>query len=126
MRFMGRLAIMFLLLYRPHAFGLPAEDLSLPLVAANDNRTPAGQSTNGVLNLQLELREARWYPEDENDGYRDVYAFAEQGHAPQSSGPLIRCRRELSSTQLFTTCYLRPPKSTDCTAIPEIRMMRWL
>lgn len=90
MRFMGRLAIMFLLLYRPQAFGLPAEDLSLPLVAANDNRTPAGQSTNGVLNLQLELRQARWYPEDENAGYRDVYAFAEQGHAPQSSGPLIR------------------------------------
>jgi manganese oxidase len=90
MRFMGRLAIVFLLLYRPQAFGLPAEDLPLPLVAANDNRSPAGQSTNGVLNLQLELRQARWYPEDENAGYRDVYAFAEQGHAPQSSGPLIR------------------------------------
>jgi hypothetical protein len=32
---------------------------------ANDNRTPAGQLKNGVLNLQLELREGRWYPEDE-------------------------------------------------------------
>jgi FtsP/CotA-like multicopper oxidase with cupredoxin domain len=90
MRFLSRLVVMFLLLYRPLAFAQPAEDLSLPLVVANDNRTPAGQSTNGVLNLQLELRQARWYPEDEKAGYRDIYAFAEQGRPPQISGPLIR------------------------------------
>jgi hypothetical protein len=39
----------------------------------------------------------RWYPEDETGQYRDVYAFAEQGHAPQSSGPLIRV---LAGTQI--------------------------
>jgi FtsP/CotA-like multicopper oxidase with cupredoxin domain len=51
---------------------------------------PAGQLTNGVLELRLALNEATWYPEEESGGRRDVYAFAEEGHAPQSSGPLIR------------------------------------
>lgn len=67
-----------------------AADAPLPVVIANDNRTPAGQLKNGVLELHLELRQGRWYPEDEGGVYRDVYAFAEEGHAPQSSGPLIR------------------------------------
>jgi FtsP/CotA-like multicopper oxidase with cupredoxin domain len=62
----------------------------LPKVVANDNRTPAGQLRNGVLELRLELREGVWYPEDEGGAHRDIYAFAEEGHAPQSSGPLIR------------------------------------
>jgi FtsP/CotA-like multicopper oxidase with cupredoxin domain len=72
------------------ALASPAEDSSLPLVMENNNRTPAGQLKNKVLELQLDLRRGRWYPEDEGGGYRDVYAFAEVGHAPQSSGPLIR------------------------------------
>lgn len=63
---------------------------ALPVVAANDNRTPAGELSNGVLKLELELREGRWYPENDGGPYRDVYAFAEKNHAPQSSGPLIR------------------------------------
>ena len=65
-------------------------DHVLPVVAANDNHTPAGQLRNGILRLQLELRGGRWYPEDEGGPYRDIYAFAEAGHAPQSPGPLIR------------------------------------
>jgi len=67
-----------------------AEDSPLPAVIANDNRTPAGQFTNGVLTLHLEIRPGRWHPEDEHSAYRDVFAFAEQGRAPQSPGPLIR------------------------------------
>jgi FtsP/CotA-like multicopper oxidase with cupredoxin domain len=63
---------------------------SLPAVAANDNRTPAGEFRNGTLHLQLELRQGRWYPETNGGPYRDVYAFSEADHAPQSSGPLIR------------------------------------
>jgi hypothetical protein len=35
------------------------------LVQPNDNRTPAGSLKRGVLELQLELRPGRWYPEDE-------------------------------------------------------------
>src|SRR5262245_48826882 len=60
------------------------------LVQPNDNRTPAGSLKHGVLELQLELRPGRWYPEAEKGPYLDVYAFAEKGHALQSSGPLIR------------------------------------
>lgn len=67
-----------------------ADGSSLPTVVANDNRTPAGQFNKGVLNLHLELRAGRWYPEHEQDAYRDVYTFAEEGHAPYSPGPLIR------------------------------------
>jgi manganese oxidase len=88
MRHLGRFGIMLLVLFSA-ALARP-EDSSLPVVLANNNRTPAGQLKNGVLELQLDLRRGRWYPEDEGAGYRDVYAFAEAGHAPQSSGPLIR------------------------------------
>lgn len=72
------------------AFASVAADSLLPTVIANDNRIPSGQLKDGVLHLHLELREGRWYPENEGGVYRDVYAFAEEGGAPQSSGPLIR------------------------------------
>jgi manganese oxidase len=82
------------------AFTSVAADSSLPAVTANDNRTPAGQFKNGLLNLHLELRQGRWYPEEEGGVYRDVYVFAEEGHAPQSSGPLIRVQQ---GTQIHAT-----------------------
>jgi FtsP/CotA-like multicopper oxidase with cupredoxin domain len=84
------------------AFAQPLENPSLPTVAANDNRTPAGQLKNNVLRLRLELRAAAWYPEDEGGSQRDVYAFGEQGHAPQSSGPLIRVPQ---GTQIHATIH---------------------
>jgi FtsP/CotA-like multicopper oxidase with cupredoxin domain len=100
MRHVGSLGVMLLVLFSA-ALARPAEDSSLlPLVMANNNRTPAGQLKNGVLELQLDLRRGRWYPEDEGGGYRDVYAFAEVGHAPQSSGPLIRVPQ---GTQIHAT-----------------------
>jgi manganese oxidase len=77
-----------------------ADDSTLPLVMANDNRTPAGEFQNGVLKLHLELRGGRWYPEDEKGQYRDVYAFSEKDHAPQCSGPLIRVPQ---GTQIHAT-----------------------
>ena len=113
-----RLGMLSLILH-PLAFAQSAENSSPPLLAANDNRTPTGQFTNGVLKLQLELRNARWYPEDEKAGYRDVYAFAEQGRPSQSSGPLIH--KEPRSTLRFATCCLRRLRSTDCITILEIR-----
>jgi FtsP/CotA-like multicopper oxidase with cupredoxin domain len=73
---------------------------TLPVVTANDNRTPAGALDNGILRLQLEVREGRWYPENDGGPYRDVYAFAEAGHTPQSSGPLIRVPQ---GTQIHVT-----------------------
>jgi hypothetical protein len=77
------LGIALLALLEPGAFAQPAENPSLPQVVANDNRTPAGELKNGVLELRLELRAATWYPDDEGGGHRDIYAFAEAGHAPQ-------------------------------------------
>lgn len=64
MRCVRHLGILLLTLF-PVASASAAEDSPLPVMIANDNRTPAGQLKNGVLNLQLELREGRWYPEDE-------------------------------------------------------------
>jgi manganese oxidase len=87
MRHLGRLGIVLFALSSAPA---SPQDSSLPPVIANDNRTPAGQLKNGILELRLELRQGVWYPEDESGGHRDVYAFAEAGHALQSSGPLIR------------------------------------
>src|SRR6516162_159143 len=66
------------------------EASQLPLVVPNDNRTPAGDFKQGVLNLHLELREARWYAEADGGVYKDVYVFGEEGRPPQSSGPLVR------------------------------------
>jgi len=94
----GRVGIVFLGLCAG-AFAAPAES-SLPVVMANDNRIAAGQLKSGVLELRLELRHSRWYPEDDQGQYRDVYAFAEEGHAPQISGPLIRVPQ---GTQIHAT-----------------------
>ena len=66
------------------------EPSTLPIAAANDNRTPAGTMQDGVLELKLELRAACWYPEAADGGHVDAYAFAEVGGPPQISGPLIR------------------------------------
>ncbi|HEV2115959.1 MAG TPA: multicopper oxidase domain-containing protein [Terriglobales bacterium] len=71
-------------------FACAADQSSLPVIVANDNRTAAGTLKDGVLRLRLELRQARWYAEAADGVYEDVYAFAEQGRPPQSSGPLIR------------------------------------
>ena len=102
MRHWTTLGTALLLLLQPITFARSAESPALPTVAANDNRTPAGQLKNGILRLQVELRQGRWYPEDEGGGYRDVYAFAEEGHAPQSSGPLVRV---LQDTQIHASIH---------------------
>jgi manganese oxidase len=85
-----RLGIALPILYQSAAFAQPADIHSLPNVVANDNRIPAGQLKNGVLQLQLELRQGRWSPDDGEGKYRDAYSFSEAGRAPQSPGPLIR------------------------------------
>lgn len=86
--------------------GMLAESPPLPSVRANDNRTPAGHLNHGVLELRLELRQGRWYPEDENGPYRDVYTFAEEGLPAQSPGPLIRA---FEGTRVHATVRNRLP-----------------
>ena len=54
MRHLGRFVSVLLLLFLA-ALEIHAENPLLPLVIANDNRTPAGQLKNGVLKLELEI-----------------------------------------------------------------------
>jgi FtsP/CotA-like multicopper oxidase with cupredoxin domain len=62
----------------------------LPAIAVNDNRSPAGELRNGVLNVRLVLGEGRWRPESEDGQVLTVYAFGESGERLQNPGPLIR------------------------------------
>lgn len=57
---------------------------------ANDNRTPAGTLTNGVLSLRLEARQVHWQPEGPDGITLTVPAFAEDGKPPAVPGPLVR------------------------------------
>lgn len=67
-----------------------AAPIALGVVAANDNRVPAGVLRNDTLRVDLVAQMARWYPEASNGPFVDVPAFAEAGHAPQVPAPLIR------------------------------------
>lgn len=61
-----------------------------PRAVANDNRAAAGRLRGGELELDLEVRLARWHPEADDGPGVDVYAFAERGHEPRIPGPVIR------------------------------------
>ncbi|HEV8150573.1 MAG TPA: multicopper oxidase domain-containing protein [Gemmatimonadales bacterium] len=59
-------------------------------VTINDNRIPAGTLQNGVLTIELELREGEWHPDRDADPGLVLHAFAEVGKPPAIPGPLIR------------------------------------
>ena len=59
-------------------------------VTPNDNRKSAGTLANGVLTVALEARSGVWYPEGEKGRALDVAAFAEEGQALLTPGPVIR------------------------------------
>ena len=63
---------------------------SLPVVEANDNRTPAGTLKDGTLELDLVVQMSHWYPEEKDGPFAEVAAFGEEGKPPQIPGPLIR------------------------------------
>ncbi|MEO6526698.1 MAG: multicopper oxidase domain-containing protein [Gemmatimonadaceae bacterium] len=65
---------------------------ALPTAHSNDNRVAAGKIAGSVLTLRLVVGMARWRPESEQGPFVDVPAFAEEGHAPQVPGPMIRVR----------------------------------
>ncbi len=66
------------------------QEEKLPSIADNDNLVSAGQLSNGVLAVRLELREGHWFPAGDSGPGVDIYSFAEQGRKPQTPGPLIR------------------------------------
>jgi manganese oxidase len=61
-----------------------------PIVAANENRVPAGTLTDHVLHLSLEALWGKWYPDGPRGAFAPIQSFAEMGKAPQIPGPLIR------------------------------------
>lgn len=61
-----------------------------PLVVANDNRVAAGMDLEGVRDIVLEARPARWRPDDGVDSTLTVQAFAERDGTPRVPGPLVR------------------------------------
>ena len=59
-------------------------------IAANDNRTPAGEIRDGVLYLELEIQKGNWHPETVDDEAIPSYAFGEVGKPLQVPAPTIR------------------------------------
>ena len=65
-------------------------DSALPRIAANTNQDAAGVLLEGGLTVELEIREGRFYPEDESGRSLQVFAFGERGKQLQIPGPMIR------------------------------------
>ncbi len=80
----------FLYLLVPAFLMVTASGAASPAAQANDNRSPAGDLKGGVLDVNLELVLAKWYPDKDGAFNLSVYAFAEKGKEPQIPGPLIR------------------------------------
>ncbi len=78
------------------------EDLSLPRIAANTNQHAAGVLSEGVLTIELEIREGAFYPEDESGPSLQVFAFGEHGKQLQIPGPMIRV---LQDTKIHVTIH---------------------
>jgi len=102
---------------------------ALAVVRANDNRTPAGKLSEGVLTLNLVVGMARWYPESPVGMFVDVAALAEEGKEPQIPAPLIRVPTgttivaTIRNTLTDSTIYMRglverPAASLDSIPIP--------
>ncbi len=73
----------------PSRFEPPRED-SPPKIAPNDNLYPAGTLEDGVLELELEVREGIWHLLGDDVPGGEILAFAEVGKQPQIPGPMIR------------------------------------
>lgn len=67
-----------------------ASDTEVPVVAANDNRTPAGTLVGDTLRLDLTVQMGRWYPEAADGPFVDLAVVGEAGRRPQIPAPLIR------------------------------------
>lgn len=62
-------------------------------VQANSNRDRGGVLADGILTINLEVRECEWFPEDEHGQSVKVFALAENGKQGQIPGPMIRVRQ---------------------------------
>ncbi len=62
----------------------------IPRIVTHDNTEGSGKLENGVLTLQLEIREGEWHPDAEDGAGMPIFAFAEEGKSPSIPGPMIR------------------------------------
>lgn len=83
---------------------------TVPAVAANDNRVPAGVMHNGVLELKLDARRGEWHPYGSSGPAVTILAFGEVGKSLQTPGPLIRVR---AGTRIHASV----TNSTDTTLV---------
>ncbi|HEY1469386.1 MAG TPA: hypothetical protein VGF61_10105, partial [Candidatus Acidoferrum sp.] len=100
---------------------------SLPPIAANTNRSPAGIWSQGALTVELEIREGAFYPEDESGPSLQVFAFAERGKQLQIPGPMIRIPQDtrihltihnlIARDVLIHGMHARPGKNDDTIEI---------
>jgi FtsP/CotA-like multicopper oxidase with cupredoxin domain len=84
-------AVLFVIFATGWSWSTPRSP-GLPTIAANDNRTLAGQERNDTLRIRLEIRMAVWRPEADSGPSAEVAAFAEEGGSPMIPGPLIRVK----------------------------------
>ena len=125
------LVLLFAMVSSPVAHSQPAaggNTPSLPRIAANTNRTPAGTLSGGVLKVELEVREGAFYPEDDSGPSLQVFAFAERGKQLQIPGPMIRIPQDtriqvtihnlIAREVVIHGLHSRPGKNEDIIALP--------
>jgi manganese oxidase len=98
----------------------------LPVVAANDNRAPAGVLRGDTLRIQLVVKMGRWYPEAADGPFVEAPVFGEDGKAPSIPGPLIRVpagttivatvRNDLSDSTVWIHGLMTRPANADDSA----------
>jgi len=108
---------------------------ALSRIEANANRVPAGTLESGVLTVHLELRQADWYPEADSGASMKVYAFDEEGKAPQVPGPLIRVpqgtqirvtlRNLLPAAAIVHGLHQHPGDGGDVVQVPAGEVREW-
>src|SRR5579864_3279646 len=105
-------------------------DTRVPRLKANSNQTPAGVWENGALDVNLEVREGEWFPEDEHGPSLMVFALAERGKPAQIPGPIVRVREGttvhatihnlLSVTAILHGMHQHPGKTDEVLEIPSL------
>jgi FtsP/CotA-like multicopper oxidase with cupredoxin domain len=73
-----------------HAHNRPTHTIAPTAAIPNDNRVAGGHLAHGVYTLNLEAREALWYPEGKDGPSILVAAFGEVGGLTRAPGPMIR------------------------------------
>ena len=107
-------------------------------IKINDNRTPAGIRSDGILTIRLEARLGTWHPDRDTDPGVVVKAFGVENGPLQIPGPIIRVREgtevrvrvrnSLTDSLAMHGLYERPGRNTAAVVIApgEIREIGFL